>query len=98
MVQNLGETFMKAFILHQANYKHGLKIIGIESTTYADTWIGRTTETSSDIDNFLAPRIFYIERHRNITGYFTPILTLIAEGTATEAKEYSSHLRIFEPC
>lgn len=89
---------MTLFRRYQSNHPPKLDIIGFGSITYAYTWIGRTLDTASNIDHYLAPRIYHIERHTNIKGEIKPILTQIAQGTADEAKEYSSHLRIFEPC
>lgn len=97
ILKNVAKYFLnELFVL--PSYPQGLTIIGIGSTTYADTWIGRTLGRSPNIDYYLAPRIFHIARHTNIKGEIRPILTHIAEGTATEAKEYSPHPRIFEPC
>lgn len=71
------------------SYGSCLKTLGLGSTTWTDIWYGRS--------RYLCPRIFHIDYPLNLRGERQPLVTQIAQGTATEAKEYSSDLRIFEP-
>ena len=81
--------------------RHGkrLGVIGIGSTTWMDIWQGRSRQDGecTYCESYLCPRIFYVDYPLNLRGERQPLLTQIAQGTATEAKEYSSDLRIFEP-
>lgn len=79
-------------------FSPGLETLGLGSTTWMDIWQGRSREIHSDpVEAYLCPRIFYIGYTVNLRGECQPLVTQIAQGTATEAKEYSSNLRIFEP-
>ena len=59
-------------------------------------WIAVTNEENPSIKTYLSPRFFHVAWLINIKNRRVPILTLVAQGTATEAREYSSSLRIFE--
>lgn len=74
-----------------------LNVIALGAVTYDGFWVGRTSSNSAKIDVFLCPRIFYVDKHRNVKGELQPMLTAIAQGTATRAAEYSSNLKVFEP-
>lgn len=96
LIDSIAMATVKAMHKHQ-NAPSNLGVIGFGAITYGDTWIGRSRIASTKLEQFLCPRIYYIEKHANIKGTMTPVLTQIAQGTAVQAKEYSSHLRIFEP-
>ena len=75
-----------------------LEVLGLGSVTWTDLWQGRSREPPSDrCQTFLCPRIYHIHYPVNVRGERQPLITHIAQGTANEAKEYSSNLRIFEP-
>ena len=75
-----------------------LEVLGLGSITWTDIWQGRSRGPPSDrCQTFLCPRIYYIHYPVNVRGERQPLVTQIAQGTANEAKEYSSNLRIFEP-
>lgn len=79
-------------------YGHrSLKVIGTGAVTYKDIWIGRSQRVTKTVDFYLCPRIFHVAYPVNITGSRHPVLTQIAQGTAIDAQEYSSNIRIFEP-
>ncbi|CAF9918749.1 hypothetical protein IMSHALPRED_004400 [Imshaugia aleurites] len=91
---------MIATDIANALLKNGLRLetLGLGSITWTDIWQGRSRfSKSSGIDTYLCPRIFHIDYPVNLRGESQPLITQIAQGTATEAKEYSSNLRIFEP-
>ncbi len=75
-----------------------LEILGLGSTTWTDIWQGRSRMMPNNrCENYLCPRIYHVDYPMNLRGERQPMLTQIAQGTATEAKEYSLNLGIFEP-
>ncbi len=79
-------------------YGTRLEILGLGSTTWTDIWQGRSRKPQNNrCETYLCPRIYHGDYPMNLRGERQPMLTQIAQGTATEAKEYSSNLRIFEP-
>ena len=86
-------------ILKQSNTKPPkLNIIAVGAVTYKDRWLGRTEWDPKKPQHFyLCPRYYHVQYPVNIKGRRQPLLTPIAQGTADEAEEYSSDLRIFEP-
>lgn len=85
-----------ARMMYRNDHK-GLKVIGTGAVTYTDIWIGRSQIGAEDVGHYLCPRIFHVDFPVNITGSRHPVLTQIAQGTALDAQEYSSNLRIFKP-
>lgn len=80
------------------SYGSCLETLGLGSTTWTDIWQGRSRDLyNTRTEIYLCPRIFHLDYPVNLRGKRQPLVTQIAQGTATEAKEYSSNLRIFEP-
>lgn len=78
---------------------HPLRTIAFGATMQCDRWRDRSNWEDEDIsmtDFWLCTRIFHIENLVNIRGVRQPLLTLIGQGTATEAAEYTSDVRIFD--
>lgn len=77
---------------------HPLHAIAFGATTHLDIWKGRVEWiVANHLSFWLCLRIYHVEHHVNNRGVRQPVLTSIAEGTAKEAEEHTSDLRIFEP-
>lgn len=83
-----------------------LDIIALGAITYRDIWTTRSQwqkinsrgrEVTNHLDFSLCPRIFSINYVQNARGMLQPSTTMVAQGTAAEAEEHSSNLRIFQP-
>jgi len=75
-----------------------LHTIALGAVIYSDMWRARGKwGTDNFVDFWLCLRIYHVEHHVNIRGRRQPVLTLIAQGTAKEAEEHTSDLRICEP-
>lgn len=97
-LQNVHETIANVVAKSLLGYGVRLKILGLGSIMWTDIWQGRSREKDSDdCEIYLCPRIYYLDYPINLRGERQPLVTQVAQGTATEAKEYSSNLRIFEP-
>ena len=73
-----------------------LKIIATGTITYRAHWLGSLYSEYSATQYYLCPRFFHVGWPVNVKNRRVPVLTLVAQGTAIEAREYSSSLRIFD--
>ena len=80
------------------HFMPNLTLIGTGALTYQDIWLGRMNhKDNTNLERYLCPRYFYVQRLTNIRGEQQPVLTKIAQGTPTGIDEYSSHTDIFRP-
>ena len=92
------ERFARHFVRLYLESMPNLTIIGTGSLTFKDIRLGRmSSDDNTDLEHYLSPRYFYVDRFTNIKGEQRSILTKIAQGTPTGIDEHSSHIDIFQP-
>ena len=88
----------EAIVKYSTTSPPKLNIIALGTVTYKDRWLGRTEwDPEKPQDFYLCPRFYHVQHPVNVKGRRKALLTPVAQGTADEAEEYSSDLRIFEP-
>lgn len=96
--EEIHENLATNFIRRYQKFMPNLTLIGTGSLTYKDIWLGRMSpDDNTDLERYLYPRYFYVQRFANIKGQQQPVLTKIAQGTPTGIDEHSSHTDIFRP-